>query len=130
MSQLVSCRYNPSHKVKSSKLMFHEDKCPNKNTDKIKSCPFNPNHKIHRDKFEDHMNTCPNKPEVDFKFHNELRNYAENRVKEDLNNEDKNEKNEKISRNDENNIIKPIEIVNLNKKKIREEEKSMKKLLI
>lgn len=82
MSELVSCRYNPSHKVKRSRLMFHEEKCPNKNTNIIKTCLYNPNHKIHKDIFDDHLNTCPDRPDFDKAQQEKLRAYVENKEKQ------------------------------------------------
>ncbi len=55
MSHLVSCRYNPNHKVKKSKLIIHEYKCPNRFNPNIIVCPFDPNEKIHINDYNKHI---------------------------------------------------------------------------
>jgi len=43
---LVACRYNPNHKVKSSRLIIHEKKCPDKNNGRAIQSEDDPNLKI------------------------------------------------------------------------------------
>ena len=151
MSELVSCRYNPIHKVKRSRLMFHEEKCPNKNTDLIKTCLYNPNHKIHKNIFDEHLNTCPNRPNIDLEQQEKLKAYVENKQKQaeinkilysqanlqnnsvrtvsDNTDERKriNNKEERTNANDDQEKKKK-EVIN-NKEKIRKEEKEMMKVI-
>jgi hypothetical protein len=43
---LVSCRYNPNHQVKSSRLIIHEKKCPNRFNGRAIQSEDDPNLKI------------------------------------------------------------------------------------
>ena len=68
MSDLVSCRYNKNHKVKRSRLVIHEYKCPDKdrNPDIIVS-PFDPNEKINIKNYEKHCKKYEPKIDEDLK---------------------------------------------------------------
>ena len=59
---LTECRYNKYHKVKRTKLVFHEFKCPDKNSS-IGTCIFNPNHKFPIAEMETHKLNCNNRPD-------------------------------------------------------------------
>lgn len=123
MSELVCCRYNPSHRVKSSRLMFHEDKCPDKNNIKIRVCLYNPNHKVSREKFDQHLKECPNRPNIDNATEERMKLYVENKLKSTyfsskdniIANYDRNE--DRSSDQDIRQLIKQDEI----KKEIKEE---------
>ncbi len=43
---LVECRFNPNHKVKSSRLIIHEKKCPDRNNGRAIQSEDDPNLKI------------------------------------------------------------------------------------
>jgi hypothetical protein len=131
--------------------MFHEEKCPNKNTDLIKTCLYNPNHKIHKDIFNEHLNTCPNRPNIGLEQQEKLKAYVENKQKQaEINriiysqtnfqnnnvrtvsdNTNEMKINDKIQvkvdpNDDEEKNLK--EVIN-NKEKIRKEEKEMMKVI-
>lgn len=72
MSNLVKCRYNPNHKVKSSRLIIHEQKCPDRFNGRVIQCPYNPNEKIRADLYEDHLTKCKYKPNISEKEKHEL----------------------------------------------------------
>ena len=63
---MAICRYNPNHKMKPSRLLIHEQKCPDrlKKQDLYRLCPYNPNHKIEKEKYEKHILECENKPKI------------------------------------------------------------------
>ena len=63
---MAVCRYNPNHKMKPSRLLIHEQKCPDrlKKQDLYRLCPYNPNHKIEKEKYEQHILVCENKPKI------------------------------------------------------------------
>ena len=67
MTHLVSCRYNPIHKVKKSKLIIHEYKCPDRFNLNIIVCPFDPNEKIHINDYNNHINLKIDKVNYDDK---------------------------------------------------------------
>ena len=127
MSKLVSCRYNPSHQVKPTRLMFHEEKCPNKNTNKIKVCPYNPNHKIPIENYDEHLNSCQNKIEDYFEILNELKKNSDNNLA--MKKSELKESSQKKMNNEEVIIEEKFPKVCNIKLKIREEEKIMKNVL-
>ena len=63
---MAICRYNSNHKMKPSRLLIHEQKCPDrlKKQDLYRLCPYNPNHKIEKEKYEKHILECENKPKI------------------------------------------------------------------
>ena len=63
---MVKCRYNPNHQMKPSRLLIHEQKCPDrlKKQNLYKLCPYNPNHKIEKELYEKHILECENKPKI------------------------------------------------------------------
>jgi hypothetical protein len=72
---LVQCRYNPNHQMKSSRLLIHEDKCPDRNSKLLKMCPYNPLHKVAPFNLESHKRDCPQRPKVDENLEKELKEY-------------------------------------------------------
>lgn len=81
---LVQCRYNPNHQMKSSRLLIHEDKCPDRNSKMLKMCPYNPIHKVSPFNYESHKRECPQRPKVDENLERELREYL--RSQSEMNN--------------------------------------------
>lgn len=63
---LVSCRYNPSHKMKASRREIHEQKCPDrlKCKTKFKYCPYDPTELIKEEEYEKHIKTCRSRPRI------------------------------------------------------------------
>lgn len=76
---LASCRYNPNHKMKQTRLLIHEEQCPDKKGKVLKTCPFNPIHKVSPDNYDKHKKSCPNAPKVDKDLEDEMREYIRNR---------------------------------------------------
>lgn len=72
---LVKCRYNPNHQMKSSRLLIHEDKCPDRGSKILRACPYNPVHKVTPFNFEAHKRECPQRPIVDGNTERELKEY-------------------------------------------------------
>ena len=95
MTHLVSCRYNPIHKVKKSKLIIHEYKCPDRFNLNIIVCPFDPNEKIHINDYNNHIK----------KYHKKDFNLKIDKVNYD----DKD-----IMREDNENILNDIKFKELN----------------
>ncbi|XP_071574232.1 uncharacterized protein [Temnothorax nylanderi] len=57
---IVSCPYNPAHRIRKYKLMSHISKC--KKTSKISDkaeCPLDKTHIVDRHRLEEHIATCP-----------------------------------------------------------------------
>lgn len=79
LQNLVACRYNRNHKLKPGKLVFHEDKCPDKKNVLLKVCPFNPVHKVSPENYEKHKRDCSQKPEIDHEAEKELKEYLKNK---------------------------------------------------
>ena len=63
---LVECRFNPNHKVKKSRILIHEMKCPDKikKQNEFKLCPYNPYHYIKNELFEKHKLECDSRPKI------------------------------------------------------------------
>jgi hypothetical protein len=78
----VNCRYNPNHKVKKTKLLKHEETCPNRVGSDLQRCPFNPIHLMKPDRLELHKRECPDKPKIDDEVEKEIREYINLQKKE------------------------------------------------
>lgn len=66
---LVTCPYNPCHKMKRCRLQIHITKCQQRNEDEAKRvCPFNAQHHISAPEYNHHLKTCPNRDTVDRKI--------------------------------------------------------------
>jgi hypothetical protein len=113
---LVTCRYNTNHKMKSVKLLKHEDSCPDKGLKKLLTCPFNPVHLLNPERFEDHKKVCPNKPKIDENIEKEIRDYIESQKKNIETSKSETKKTEK-------------NIIGINKKSKDERGKEQKKML-
>ena len=75
---LVACRYNPNHKMKQTRLLIHEEQCPDKKGKNLKMCPFNPIHKVTVENYERHKQSCDQRPKVDAALEMELKEYLKN----------------------------------------------------
>ena len=58
---LVSCPFNPAHKVKKCRLITHKKICPDKENKGYVICPYNPSHHVSIENLEKHKDKCPNK---------------------------------------------------------------------
>lgn len=83
---IVQCRYNPNHKMKISRLLIHEDSCPDSKGKLLLSCPYNPVHKLKPGNFENHKKECPQRPKVDEQLEKEMREFMKNQTKTKTNN--------------------------------------------
>jgi len=141
---LVACRYNKNHKVKNSRLLFHERTCPNKDTEKVVVCSYDPSHKIKATLINEHEKTCPRRPKEDKDLLSEMEMYinSQTQINRNINN-NSNNVNMENSVNSTNRSVRRSEIAqeprnnqnvvglrktNEKKKKI-EEEKNFHKLI-
>ncbi|KAI1300186.1 hypothetical protein HDE_03572 [Halotydeus destructor] len=60
---MVTCPYNPVHRVAKRRLIIHISSCM-KNYPDYGSCPFNDMHRIHKSRMQQHMLTCPDNQRV------------------------------------------------------------------
>lgn len=143
-SDLKECRYNPNHKLKSSRLLSHEVNCPNKNTTSVLVCSFDPSHKVKVGDLDRHEKNCPRRPKEDLEVMKEMEKYIESQIKTSQNaipssnnnienSYDSTNKSFQKSVNQEigeknNNVVGLRK--NKEKKKILEEEKAFRKLCI
>jgi hypothetical protein len=79
---MVICRYNPNHKMKQSRLLLHEESCPDKKGKSLRMCPYNPIHKVTPENYERHKQTCDQRPKVDTKLEQELKDYLKQQGRE------------------------------------------------
>ncbi len=125
MSDLVCCRYNKNHKVKRSRLVIHEYKCPDKDKNpNIIVSPFDPNEKIHIKNYEKHCKKYEQK--IDDELKEKMKEYIK-----DKNNEDNYQKLQEIrvkelngNYNEEKNNI-----IGMDKKKKKKPKKSNYEIL-
>lgn len=75
---MISCRFNPNHKMKPSKLLPHEERCPDRRNKIFKTCPYNPLHKVGQENYDKHKRDCPDRPQVDENVEKELLDYLAN----------------------------------------------------
>ena len=64
--ELVRCPFNPNHKIRSLRLIYHMLKCPNKPAD-YETCRYNFTHALKAGELEAHEATCSDRfrfPEV------------------------------------------------------------------
>lgn len=76
---LTQCRYNTNHKVKVTRLLIHEDSCPDRIKSNLKVCPYNPIHKVSVDKYEGHKRICDQRPKIDEDLEKEMKEYIKNK---------------------------------------------------
>jgi hypothetical protein len=81
---LVSCRYNPSHKMKITRLLVHENNCPDRRNVSLMVCPYNPLHKLSPEKYENHKSECPYRPKVDQSSEDLLCKFLEEKKKKEF----------------------------------------------
>lgn len=63
---LVSCPFNPSHQVKSSRLCIHISKCRKHHPEQdVKICPYSVDHVVPTGEFIHHLFTCPKKSTIE-----------------------------------------------------------------
>lgn len=105
MSDLVPCRYNPKHKVKRSRLVIHEYKCPNRFEGKVVVCPLDPNEKINIADYDKHVKEHTYRLGINNLDFNPSQNKKKNNENKRMNNFDDKEKEEKSSENNNNDNL-------------------------
>jgi len=113
---LVSCRYNPNHKVKSSRLTIHEKKCPDRYNGRAIQSEDDPNLKIVVGSVNyNESSSSSQKKNSDIKYMEKIKeqnieNEEEtNKKYEELRKQmysNENEYNERIKKENENNFFK------------------------
>ena len=78
-NELVSCPFNPSHKVKKCRLITHKKICPDKENNGYVICPYNPNHHVSIENLEKHKVKCPNKVVLNSELEKEMEEYIKNK---------------------------------------------------
>lgn len=79
---LVSCPFNPNHKVKKCRLITHKKICPDKNNKGFVQCPYNPNHYVTIENLEKHKDKCPNKNVINSDLEKEMEEFIKNQKTE------------------------------------------------
>ena len=71
---LVSCRYNPKHRMKFNKREIHEQNCPDrlKCKTKYKMCPYDPLELIKEEDYESHLLICKHRPKISVEEQEEI----------------------------------------------------------
>ena len=120
------CRYNKNHKVKSSRIDIHEQKCPDrlKYQNKFKLCPYNPSHKIEKEYYEKHVLECPNKPKLTYEEEEDLKRAQK---MDEIATEQEQIKYDRMRLYKD--CVKPDEIIGLNKNTVKKNEKKQEKNL-
>ena len=120
------CRYNKNHKVKSSRIDIHEQKCPDrlKYQNKFKLCPYNPSHKIEKELYEKHVSECPNKPKLTFEEEEDMKRAKK---MDEVATEQEQIKYDRMRLYKD--CVKPDEIIGLNKNMMKKSEKKQEKIL-
>ena len=81
-NDLVSCPFNPNHKVKRSRLITHKKICPDKEIKGFAQCPYNPNHHVTIENLEKHKAKCPNKTVINSDLEKEMEEFLKNKKNE------------------------------------------------
>ena len=76
---LVSCPFNPSHKVKRCRLITHKKICPDKDIKGFVSCPYNPSHHVSIENLEKHKEKCPSKVILNSELEKEMEEFIKNK---------------------------------------------------
>ena len=96
-NDLISCPYNPKHRMKKSRLITHKKICKDKEKLGLVQCPFNPAHdNISIKNLEKHKEICPDRVVIDKNLAQEMESYIKN-VKE-LEENKRNKDEEKITK--------------------------------
>ena len=81
-NDLISCPFNPNHKVKRCRLITHKKICPDKEIKGFVLCPFNPNHHVALDNLENHKDKCPNKVLINSDLEKEMEDFIKSKRNE------------------------------------------------
>jgi hypothetical protein len=65
--------------VKQTRLLIHEDTCPDRIKSNLRICPYNPIHKISAEKYESHKKVCDQRPKIDEDLQKEMREFIKNK---------------------------------------------------
>ena len=78
-NDLVSCPFNPAHKVKKCRLITHKKICPDKENKGYVICPYNPSHHVSKENLEKHKDKCPNKVILNSELEREMEEFIKNK---------------------------------------------------
>ena len=81
-NDIVSCPFNPNHKVKRCRLITHKKICPDKEIKGFVQCPYNPNHHVTIENLEKHKAKCPNKIVINSDLEKEMEDFLKNKKNE------------------------------------------------
>ena len=81
-NDLVSCPFNPNHKVKRCRLITHKKICPDKENKGFAQCPYNPNHHVTIENLEKHKAKCPNKIVINSNLEKEMEDFLKSKRNE------------------------------------------------
>ena len=107
--KLAICRYNKNHSTKPSRLIIHENNCPDRKTSNIISCPYNPIHKMKYSNLESHKACCAQRPIIDKDVEKEMIQFILNNAK----NQTKKKSLQDISKNGIENYFSKKQVVGL-----------------
>lgn len=62
---LVTCPYNPSHRVAFKRMQFHITKCRKGHPGEKKECLYNATHMVNEQEYQFHLQTCPDRGVID-----------------------------------------------------------------
>ena len=122
-NDLVTCPFNPAHKVKKCRLITHKKICPDKEINGFVLCPYNSSHHVSIENLEKHKDKCPNKVVLNSELEKEMEIYIKN--KNNIKIEKTADKNQKAEK--ENIQYNQNEIEGLNIKKKKNNNKKAKK---
>ena len=127
-NDLIHCPFNPNHLVKRSRLITHKKLCPDKNNKGIVQCPYNPSHHILIENLEKHKEKCPDRVTINSDLAKEMEDYIKGIKSGEHKKDTKNKIAEEKVKEDEkeNNKNKTNEIIGLSEKKVKEKKKKKK----
>ena len=124
-NDIVSCPFNPNHKVKRCRLITHKKICPDKEIKGFVQCPYNPNHHVTIENLEKHKAKCPNKIVINSDLEKEMEDFLKNKKNEKgITKEVEGE--EKHVEGRENTRNKQLEIEGIKTKKKKNKNKTKK----
>ena len=102
-NDLVTCPFNPAHKVKRCRLITHKKICPDKDNKGLVQCPYNPSHLVNVENFEKHKSKCPSKVTLNSELEKEMEEFIKNKKNGKIEKVDKKVE-DKINREEKENI--------------------------
>ncbi|RWS24185.1 tRNA:m(4)X modification enzyme TRM13-like protein [Leptotrombidium deliense] len=66
---LVTCPYNPAHKIARRRLQAHLIKCEKNSNVHLMECPFNSSHRMEMHEYQKHIDNCPDSRQIMREMH-------------------------------------------------------------